>query len=296
MIHKRQLDGLNQEELLALYGEVGKRIDNSTLASLEENKSRGIHPDELMDEVIELDKNPDKMYGIPTGIGPVDDLIKGLAPGDLIILAAETGRGKSMLAQNIFHNFGCRNIPTLLVSLEMSNRQALKRYVDMDKSVHDGENYERIRNMPLYLYEGRPTTEDIEQTIIELKKEKGLQAVTIDHLHYFARSEENSSGEIGHLVREFKLMARRNNIPIILISHLRKLKKPNSMPTMNDLRDSSFTSQDADVVIMMKRDILSDNPAERATLHFEVQKSRNIGQLGKGRLQITRDYKLKEMA
>ena len=98
MIHKRQLDGLNQEELLALYGEVGKRIDNSTLASLEENKSRGIHPDELMDEVIELDKNPDKMYGIPTGIGPVDDLIKGLAPGDLIILAAETGRGKSMLA------------------------------------------------------------------------------------------------------------------------------------------------------------------------------------------------------
>ena len=160
------------------------------------------------------------MYGIPTGIGPIDDLIKGVAPGDLLVFAAETGRGKSMLAQNIFHNLGCRDIPTLFVPLEMSNRQALKRYVDMDKSVHKGdiqENYERIRKMPLYLYEGRATTEDIEETIKELKKSQNIQAVTIDHLHYFARSEENSSGEIGHLVREFKLIARRQNIPIILL-------------------------------------------------------------------------------
>lgn len=295
MISKRQLEQLTQEELLVLYGDIGKRIDNSTLASLEENKSRGVHPEELMDDVIALDKDPDKMYGLPTGIGPIDDLIKGIAPGDLLVFAAETGRGKSMLAQNIFHNLGCRDIPSLFVSLEMSNRQALKRYVDMDKSLHDGENYERIRKMPLYLYEGRATTEDIEQTIIELKKTQNIQAVTIDHLHYFARSEENSSGEIGHLVREFKLIARRQNIPVILISHLRKLKKPNSMPTMNDLRDSSFTAQDADVVVMMRRDILSDDLTKRYELEFEVQKSRNIGQLGRGKLNITSHYKIQEM-
>lgn len=295
MISKRQLEQLTQDELLVLYGEIGKRIDNSTLESLEENKSRGVHPDELMDDVIELDKNPDKMYGIPTGIGPLDDYIKGIAPGDLIIFAAETGRGKSMLAQNIFHNLGCRNIPTLLVSLEMSNRQALKRYVDMDKSVSKDDNYKRIREMPLFLYEGRASVEEIEATVVELKKTQNIQAVTIDHLHYFARSEENASGEIGHLVREFKLLARRQKIPVILISHLRKLKKPNSMPTMNDLRDSSFTSQDADVVVMMKRDILSDDMIKRYVLEFEVQKSRNIGNLGSGRLQITKDYKIQEM-
>lgn len=295
MISSRQLDGLTQEELLLVYGEVSKRIDNSTLESLEENKSRGIHPDELMDDVIALDKNPDKMYGIPTGIGPIDDLIKGMAPADLIIFAAETGRGKSMLAQNILHNLGCRGIASLLVSLEMSNTQALKRYVDMDKSVSTENNYERIRKMPLLMYEGRATIEDIEKTIIELKLTQKIQTVVIDHLHYFSRSEENASGEIGHLVREFKLIARRQKLPIILISHLRKLKKPNSMPTINDLRDSSFTGQDADIVIMMKRDVLSENVGTRYELDFEVQKSRLVGNLGSGKLLITGDYKIKEI-
>ena len=164
----------------------------------------------------------------------------------------------------------------------------------MDVTGKDGAR-EEIRKMPLYAYEGDDANLDnIDEAIGEGIKEFGIKMVGIDHLHYFAKKSESNSAEIGYIVRRVKLMARKHQIPIFLISHLKKLTKPGTMPQLNDLRDSSFIAQDADCVMMLARKTLSDDIIERKTLRWEIQKNRTRGFLGKGQLNIKSHYKVSE--
>lgn len=297
MLPKRWLDKMSQEELYQAFMQITERIENDTLAQFQKDDSAVVPFAEYLPEAIELMTDPEKLHGIASGYKVLDDYIKGFEPGELIVVGAETGVGKSMFVQNIFHNMGVRGIPNLFISMEMPNTEAEKRYVEMQMDwakVKKDKAAEMIKELPLYAYKAdNMDLQKLDEKIGEAIEKYGIKILGIDHLHYFTRSQENASGEIGYLVRQFKMMANKHKIPIFLISHLTKLKKK-GMPDKSALRDSSFIAQDADAVIMLNRDYMNTDKLKRSQLDFSVQKNRTRGFLGDGRLRISQRYKISE--
>ena len=87
---------------------------------------------------------------------------------------------------------------------------------------------------------------------------------------------------IGETLRSLKRMAVEHNVIIFLVSHIRKTDTEKD-PELDDLRDSSFTAQESDIVLMLKRLREKDM---YGTYHFEntakllVRKNRRTGTLG----------------
>lgn len=298
MFNKKLLDRMNQDELYDLFVMVSNKIENDTLAKFSAEHAEIVPFSNFMVPAMELMKDPEKVHGIPCGYSCIDELTRGFEPGELIIVGAVEGVGKSMLVQNIFHNIGLRGIPNLFISMEMTNEESEKRYIEMQMDVGKCSREEAaktLETLPLYAYQtDNMNLEELDEKIGQAIKEFDIKILALDHLHYFAPQDtQNSSAVIGYLVRQLKLMARKHNIPMVVISHLTK-QKTKGMPDKSSLRDSSFIAQDADTVIMLNRDWGSEDAVARNILDFDIQKNRTRGYLGKGQLYIKRHHKIME--
>ena len=298
MFNKKFLERMDQDELYQLFLQVSDKIENATLEKFSAETAEIVPFSKFTEPALELMKDPEKIHGIPSGYSCVDELTRGFEPGELIIVGAVEGVGKSMLVQNIFHNIGLRGIPNLFISMEMTNEEAEKRYIEMQMDVDKCSREDaakKIDELPLYAYQtDNMNLDELDEKIGLAKREYGIQILALDHLHYFAPQDtQNSSAVIGYLVRRLKMMARKHEIPMVVISHLTK-QKTKGMPDKSSLRDSSFIAQDADTVIMLNRDWGSDDAIARNTLDFDIQKNRTRGYLGKGQLYIKRHHKVME--
>ena len=203
--------------------------------------------------------------GIVTQWEPVNRLIKGFKPGELIILSAPPKVGKTTLALNIAHHLSKdQNVPVGFFCMEMSASRLSQKIVQLDLSRPDdlidasdvAEARYRLRNLPLYFLKTvrrGVTSEDIFEAIKLSYRRYGLKLVVFDNLHFLVRGTDNLREKIGEVSQQFKLLAEELRIPIILIVHPRKLNKNRAM-TADDFKESSSIHADADQVIMMHRD------------------------------------------
>jgi len=275
MVPKSWSKDYKLELLRELYGELEREFEESD-STLAEAK----HISEFDKEADEIIKSSGEIKNIGTGYRNLDKLTGGFDKGELIIVSGATATGKTLFALNCLVNsylHGSKH-GTLIFSLEMTNPQVTARIKQMMAADMVGEE---TNTLPIYFYMSRkpPTLGVMRKTMDILKKEGKLGMVIIDHLHYFSRVVENQSNEIGHLVREIKSLAMEYDVPIVLIAHTRKRVAGESItkaPSLDDLRDSSFIAQDADMVIMLSRDILGD----RFRLNIQVGKNRNKGETG----------------
>lgn len=73
--------------------------------------------------------------GLPTGYKELDYLLKGFSKGNLVILAARPGMGKTALALNIAANVCKAKKSVLFMSYEMSSEELVHRLLTMESSV-----------------------------------------------------------------------------------------------------------------------------------------------------------------
>lgn len=238
---------------------------------------------------IERLENPELFDGIKTGYSDLDDIIGGFADEELVVVGGGTGRGKTQLVQCIMLNQVLENLPILFITLEMSQIETTIRFMRMIKSKLVGDI---LQNLPIFFYAGDIINLKVLDEAIKQGKEQGIKAVFIDHLHFFSRSIEGTAQEIGLITREIKLMARRYKIPVVLISHIRKLNTASSMPELDDLKDSSAIAQDADMVIMVNRDANNADYHKQRTSIVRVLKNRRTGKLGTMALELNENYYL----
>lgn len=239
-----------------------RRVEKGPPAEIE-------HIGDSVDAAVKRMQHGDQLVGVSSGYPSIDKLTKGFAPGELIIVMGHTSHGKSQLIQNISDKVANRGEAVLIISLEMTKAENTGRLI---KLAGGGETaVSHVMKLPIiYPKSNEVKASDIDR-LVQTAVSENVKLVVIDHLHYFSRSIEHSTAEIGRLVNSFKQVAVKHDVPIILVSHIVKLPQKTA-PGIEHLRDSSFIGQDADIILSVWR-----NENEPQQMLVKILKNRNRG-------------------
>ena len=243
----------------------------------------------LVEIVAELTGTVTAIYH-PTGYTKLDKYLRWFTPGQLNIIAARPSVWKTMVAMNFLLKQTEADKKIALFSLEMTNKEISQRILarnsgmpvdQMDKTATP-EQLERVNTAMikleaqlknLTLIDSVYTLPQIIRMIKYLHKKSWLDLVYIDYLQIFDIKGDNRNLEIGKITRTLKKLAKDLQISIILLSQLnRSLEtRGDQDPKLSDLRDSGSIEQDADIVLMLGRDL----EYEPETMKVFIRKNRN---------------------
>jgi len=242
--------------------------------------------------------HPETFPGVSTGIYEIDNVIGGLKGGDEIIIAATPSIGKTAMAMQIGRNVSAQKVPVGVISLEMSKRQLYLRTVFSEASVSssllnsgqmDVEQYDkllkaatRVNEFPMYIDDSTDATAgQIIAKAQHLVNSKGIGLLIIDYLQLLDEpGHANRNLELGKITRSLKQLAKKADIPIIILSQLTK-DAYGRRPVLRDLRDSGAIAQDADIIIFLWRpeqhniDIMPDGGSSEGVALIDIAKNRN---------------------
>lgn len=245
----------------------------STPVELSGREEKTVHNADALRQLLE---QPDEDDTMSTGVEELDEQMGGLKGGHLYILAARPSMGKTMLSLQIALNVAqLYRKGVLFASLEMPAIQLQMRLCAQVLGIHQDRIQKRdpqalamiaeqipvFEQIPLYYEDNQDMSlRDLEIAARKrFNQEGGLGLIVIDYLQLVeipGTDNGNRNEEISKLSRSLKKLARRLNVPIIVLSQLsRKLEsRPDKRPILSDLRDSGAIEQDADVVMFIYRD------------------------------------------
>jgi replicative DNA helicase len=226
--------------------------------------------------------------GLPTGFNDFDRLTNGLRPGQLIVIAARPGLGKSTLALNIAENFAIKQQkPVLVFSLEMTESDIMDRLIcsvgriSLDNvlrgELDDGDfrgAMQAINEAPLYIDDdGGLYINQVRTRSLRTKRKHGLSLLIVDYLQLVRAKAESRFQEVSEVSRALKALAKELKVPVIALSQLNREieSRPNGKPRLSDLRESGQLEQDADLVTFLYREKLE---ADGDVITWEVAKQR----------------------
>ena len=234
---------------------------------------------EVYDELYETEGGKQSKDLIPTGFIDLDKIILGIEKGEIIIIAGRPAMGKTSLALNISLNVAKKGVGVLIFSLEMSAKRLIARLLCMEgridtnrfkeKTLYE-EEHERlakavgvIPNLPLKIVEKVNKTVDIRSVIAKHTAREDIGLVVIDYLQLIrdqsARGRSRAN-EVGDIAKTVQTMAHYYNVPVILLSQLRREceDRPNKRPRLTDLYESGDIEAAADKVLALYRDEVYD--------------------------------------
>jgi replicative DNA helicase len=231
-----------------------------------------------------MKKNGGGITGVPSGFVDLDNQLTGFHGGELIILAARPGIGKTSLAMNFaLHVASKENMPVAVFSLEMPSVQLITRLlsthakIDM-KKLRGGRlspaDEERITESANELFKckfyvddsGGLSSFDLRAKARRLVQREGkLGLIVIDYLQLMHQKGkvESRQLEVAEISRALKQLAKELDVPIIALSQLnRKVEeRKGGKPMLSDLRESGAIEQDADVIMFIHRETNDDEGA-----------------------------------
>lgn len=225
------------------------------------------------EELEEWAKKDGQLRGLTTGYWTLDRMTAGLCGGDLDIIAGPSNLGKTLVCVNMMARQIALGHKVIFITLEMSKREIAQRLYSIMTPGYYGA---LMQDKPILVQkEDRMPYESVKYAVARAK-EWGAEVVYIDHLHYFSRSMQNQAEGLGMITQEFKIVAREYDIPIVLVSQLRKTN--GERPTGDDLRGSALIKQDADIVLVLDKDPQDMHQHVRVTL--DKNRDRLIWQIG----------------
>jgi len=194
---------------------------------------------ELWEQVKNRPEEP-KMH---SGFKGLDKILDGFRPKQLVVLSGITKHGKTTFAVEL--SVRLKEQKPLWITLEEPAEDILQKFAERNEDIplfytpQRNENYKQAW---------------IEQKLIESIAKFGSKIMFVDHLGFVVRREPHESQEqaTARTVRDFKTMAKKWNVVIVLLAHLVKVEI-DTHPNLEDLKDSSAIAQEADTVMFLWR-------------------------------------------
>ncbi len=226
--------------------------------------------------------------GIPTGYAELDDLLRGLQPGEMIVVAARPSMGKTALALCLAEQVAIggvpvpgapatRRTPIAIFSLEMSKNAIVQRMLSARAGISGqvlrgghkipDDDFRRLLEAADDLRQAPVFVDDTpNMTVLQLRArarrlaaQHGVRAIMVDYLQLLTApgaARESRQVEVSTISRNVKALARELNVPVICLSQLNRAseQREGNRPRMADLRESGSIEQDADVIVLLHRE------------------------------------------
>ena len=255
--------------------EINDGLANATTVDESETVAVGDVVDAVMTEVEARQQGTSKQ-GMMTGFIELDELTNGLKGGQMVIVAARPGLGKSTLAVDFMRHASIKNnIPTLIFSLEMGKDELVERIISAESGVYTqhlkrgsmspddwaaaGEAAQRLDKAPLYIADSPELTMvDIAARARLMQAQHGIKMIVVDYLQLLTsgKKAESRQQEVSDFSRQLKLLAKSLDVPIIAIAQLNRgveMRGEDALPKASDLRESGSLEQDADIILLIHR-------------------------------------------
>lgn len=244
----------------------------------------------IADDVLaELQQAATSQPGVMTGIYELDEHLGPVMPGELVIVAARPGQGKTALAMQIAQRVATRG-QVVFVSLEMRDRELIRRSL----SALSGVNSKRLREanvteiefdqlrgarleltgLPLEIC--APNRATMQQIVGMAKYRKAvggsIRMLFVDYIGLI-RAGTGERGmerhlQVGEFTAGLKALGKEIGCPVVALAQLNR-DAQNKPPTLANLRESGSIEQDADIVLLIH------HPTDEQRAHLMIAKHRH---------------------
>jgi replicative DNA helicase len=286
-------------------GEVSELLDRAEAGIFSIAERRQLNPiyrvSDLLEDAIKrieaVIKTHDGITGLATGFSKLDQMLSGLQPSDMIILAARPSVGKTAFALNMAANASISlNKSVLLFSLEMSKEQLVQRLLCMQGQIDSnrlrtgflaGREFPKVAHAADTLSRAPIFIDDTPNiSVLDLRSkarrhmaQHELHLIVIDYLQLMSSPgrSESRQVEISEISRAVKGLARELRVPVVALSQLsREAERDDSgVPKLSHLRESGAIEQDADVVLMLSRPPAHEAEGNENLINVVIAKQRN---------------------
>jgi replicative DNA helicase len=229
-----------------------------------------------------------------TGITELDQRTGGFLPGELIVVTAGTGVGKTLFAQQTRRQACGDGLHTLYCSVEMTPEHLISRELAAEAGVKHWkmrrpnqitrDEYRALLDAAVHqcekcrILDGELSLQKIRLTSRRLKKHNGLDFIVLDYDELIDAPGTTELDQQRALVRGAKNIAMELKVPVFLISQLRKPMdaKEKVAPTLERIYGSGSKSKHSSFVLYVEREYMKNfEPGTEAQAKIYILKSRD---------------------
>ncbi|MBI3269741.1 MAG: replicative DNA helicase [Planctomycetes bacterium] len=251
-----------------------------------------------------------RLTGLPTGFFELDELISGMQPSQLMIIAGRPSMGKTSFALRILEQVGVEERrPCLLFSMEMDARTIALNMVcsrarisshSLRKGLISEGDFAQLMlaagsfsEAPIFIDDSSALSIlDLRARARRLQSSQDIQLVVVDYLQLMeSKSAESREREVAMISRSLKSLARELSAPVIALAQLSRAPeaREDRRPRLSDLRESGSIEQDADVVMLLYREEYYVPNTRPGLADVIIAKQRN-GPVGSVEVAFLKDF------
>jgi len=259
--------------------DISAKFTQSTLAIESGTQQTISTPSDFMPEVLrELEQQSlaGGLVGLSTGIDSLDTLTGGLRAGELTVVGALAGVGKTALATQMLAANASAGIPCGFFSVEMSRWDVGKRFlpaltkltsrkirhpnlIAKDEWGELAAGAAQAGGWPLWVDDsGSLTLSDLLARARLFISRMGVKLLVVDYLQLIRAEGRDLRERVGAIADALRQLAKAERIPIVLLSQLRRPQNVNDPPTMSELKESSDIEYHAFVVLLIHSPLAPD--------------------------------------
>ena len=200
-----------------------------------------------------------------TGVKVLDDSFEGVAPGEMAVVGARPGHGKTAFAMQWIDNVAMGGTPSLIISAEMSayelGRRAILYNTEYDaEEIKDNpgpviSEVERIYadKAPIYVEDQAYGIDEICTLIENHCSVNGTRFVAVDYIQLLGSTKPGRYEQVTEISQRLKQVAKRCQCAIVALCQMSRESERRERwnPQLADLKESGQIEQDADIVIFL---------------------------------------------
>ena len=298
------------EDTKEVVDQAEKLILNATDSDIKSNYSTlETVMEDLYNELGEMAAQDEKFLGVQTGFPGIDKQLLGLRAGQMIVVGARPGVGKTSFALNLAVNAAANGTTVAFFSLEMSKVEIAQRLLaaqarvslqDIRAANIRDNQWQQLLQATVDLSHLDIMIDDTPGTTVTEVRAKARRMlhgkeknalVILDYLQLVSppsggRRSDSRATEVSEMSRGIKIMAKDLGVPVVALSQLSRQveSRTGKTPQLSDLRESGAIEQDADIVILLDRSMTDEEAArddrpDKDVTNFIIAKNRS-GPLG----------------